>query len=327
MRISQDSSPDATARLRRASAISLLLLPLAQSAIAGPLEEARWLAPGVDRAAALSVSPGECFAPPEDAETAYLAEVGRAAFNSPRLLGGQASRAGLSCASCHVDGQSNPDFHLQGLSGAPGTADVTSSIFSEVREDGVFNPVRIPTLVGAADRASFGSMAPTASLHDFVAAAVVDEFRAETPAGTVLEGLVAYISALDADACADGPVARSPRRAMDDVRRVLNAAGKAYARNDVAAADFLLVSAQAGLGTVSARFPAPQHAGLREELEAVSRKIAEIRAEPDSAAAQAKLGRILRSVKTLSKRLHRERAASLYDRRRLQEYFARREGD
>ncbi|MGF7473737.1 hypothetical protein WFJ45_23635, partial [Salmonella enterica subsp. enterica serovar Minnesota] len=72
------------------------------------------------------------------------ARIGRAAFNSPLLLGGQAARAGLSCASCHRNGRGNPDFHFPGISGAPGTADVTASLLSSHRGDGQFNPKPIP---------------------------------------------------------------------------------------------------------------------------------------------------------------------------------------
>ncbi|MEX0645921.1 MAG: hypothetical protein WD076_11455, partial [Parvularculaceae bacterium] len=124
------------------------------------LTEARWTAANTDLVAFLAASPGECLRKAEDAETRYRVEIGRVAFRSPLLFGGQAARAGLSCNSCHRDGRDNPDFYLEGLSSAPGTADVTSSLMSKVREDGAFNPAPIPSLVGVAAKARFGTVAP-----------------------------------------------------------------------------------------------------------------------------------------------------------------------
>ncbi len=155
---------------------ALLAAPLAVAA--EPLDEARWARPGADLVSLLTTSPGECLRPPADEEDAYNIEVGRAAFRTPFLFGGVAARAGLSCNSCHRDGQGNPDFFLDGLSGEPGTADVTSSIFSKVREDGAFNPVKIPTLVGAGKKASFGTVSPHGSLDAFISSAVDKEFAA-----------------------------------------------------------------------------------------------------------------------------------------------------
>ena len=50
--------------------------------------------------------------------------LGRLAFQSPALLGGQAARKGLSCESCHNSARGNPYFFIENISSSPGTADV-----------------------------------------------------------------------------------------------------------------------------------------------------------------------------------------------------------
>ncbi len=287
------------------------------AARAEPLAEARWLARGADLVVVLTVSPGECVVRSDDPETNYLAEVGRAAFSSPFLFGGQAARGGLSCASCHVDGHSNPDFFLEGLSGAPGTADVTSSIFSKVRDDGEFNPMTIPSLVGIGKKSSFGTSAPRPSLHAFISSAVADEFQGPETPKAVLDGLAAYIESMDAGACPPAPVALTPRRAMRDVERTLAAAREAASRKDAATADFLLIGAQSALGRVYERFPGEATKDLREAVQTLSGDIGTMRialTEPDASGA---LDEIAKRAEKLGKRLEKARRRSLYDPDRL----------
>ncbi|MGD9801157.1 MAG: hypothetical protein AB7F91_12860 [Parvularculaceae bacterium] len=300
----------------------LLLGAVSVEAAAGELTDARWISPGADHVAALTQAPGECLATPANGETAYSVEVGRVAFKSPLLLGGQAARGGLSCASCHVDGRANPAFFIEGLSGAPGTADVTSSIFSDMREDGDFNPAPIPTLVDAGRKASFGSAAAP-SLHAFINAALIEEFQAERPPEAVLNGLIAYVNALDPSACPDAPVAQTSRRAMSDVDRALVAAMQAFENGDTETADFMLASAQAMLGRINERFPSDKGAPLRADLAVLSRDIAMARKAPDEAAAR--LPDIRRDARRLDKRLHKARRFSLYDPRALADFLGRQE--
>ena len=125
--------------IRAAGLAGAALLALGAAAVEPPLRALRWLAAGADPVAAATREPAECLRPTQDRDQTWRIEVGRAAFRSPLLLGGQASRAGLSCESCHLAGRDNPRFHFAGLSGAPGTADVTASLFSSHRGDGVWN--------------------------------------------------------------------------------------------------------------------------------------------------------------------------------------------
>lgn len=299
--------------MRRSSLPLSFAAALVASAAAEPLQEAKWLAPG-SHIAALTTSPGECARTPDDPETAYLAEVGRAAFSSPFLFGGQAARGGLSCASCHTDGRSNAEFFLEGLSREPGTADVSSSIFSKVRDDGVFNPAAIPSLVGIGRKKQFGTVNPAPTLRDFIASAVVDEFQGERAPAAVIEGLAAYIELMDEASCPERPSPLSPRRAMRDVERTLGAAEAAVMRNDAATADFLLVSAQAALGRIHERFPGERDAALRQSLTEISTEIGAARnLDRTPKSLTAALDEIEGRAKKLGKRLEKARHHSLYD--------------
>ena len=125
--------------------------------------------------------------PADPAERARI-EVGRAAFRTPLLLGGQAARLGLSCESCHANGRGNPAFRFPGLSGAPGTADVTAPLMSARRGDEVFDPRPIP------DLAAPGKVARVRgdpALGAFVRGLIVEEFDGREPPPAVLDGLVA----------------------------------------------------------------------------------------------------------------------------------------
>lgn len=279
------------------------------------LTELAWIAPNADKVRILMESPGECLRGPADDEEAYRVEVGRAAFESPFLFGGEAARGGLSCSSCHRNGHGNDAFFLKGLSAAPGTADVTSSLFSKTREDGVFNPVPIPSLVGVAGKDAFGTRAPAPSLHAFIESAVTQEFQGAPPPKPVLEGLSAYVAHLDPAACPDGVEPRTARGDMAGVRRALSAAHDAVRRKDFDTADFLLVSAQNALGRIHERYAASDLKPQRAALEALSAKLAAIRpvlSEDANGAAQ-RIGKSLRTAEALGDDLHAHRRRSLYD--------------
>jgi len=311
--------------LLRISVTIIASVAFIASASAEGLTEARWLAPEADQIAALTVSPGECLAEPTDVDKAYLVEVGRAAFNSPLLMGGQAARSGLSCAACHVDGRSNPNFYLDGLSGAPGTADVTTSIFSEVREDRKFNPIPIPTLIDANKKKSFGLSASASSLHEFIGAAIVEEFQAEPPPQKVFDGLISYVGALENDACPAEPTAQTASRALANAMRVVKTAEIAIDRKEFSTADFLLASSQIMLGRISERYPYEKGARLRSDLAVLSRDIGAIRKSPEEAEEQ--FAQVEKAAAKLEKRLHKARRISLYDPDALAKYLESRDRD
>ncbi len=286
---------------------------------ASALTELFWIAPRADKVRLLTEAPGECLRAAGDPQTAYLVEVGRAAFASPLLFGGQAARAGVSCASCHPAGRANDAFFIEGLSGAPGTADVTSSLFSKVREDGIFNPAPIPTLVGIGEKRTFGTRAPASSLHDFIKSAVTDEFQGPAPSDAVLDGLAAYVAHLDPEVCPREMQIRSAGKDMDDVVRIIEAARAALSRGDAATADFLLVSTQSALGRVHERFAARGFERQRQALEALSRALGEQRrrARDDESLAE-----IARRMQASGQMLDDAVRGSYYDAEILKDAFA-----
>jgi hypothetical protein len=242
-------------RRRQITALALALAGLAAAPTpTPPLREMRWIAPGLPRGEVVRVltsRPAECLAPQRDAANAADIAVGRAAFKSPLLLGGQAARAGLSCAACHVAGRSNPDFVFPGVSGAPGTADVTSSLFSSRRGDGIFNPKPIPDL--AADPPKVSRDADNPALRQFIRGLIVEEFDGLEPPVRILDGLAAYVRALRGS-CPDR-VARSATAEADDVITAVGAASAALAAGDAASAHLLLGAARSALGRIDERFP------------------------------------------------------------------------
>ena len=76
-------------------------------------------------------------------------ELGRLAFRTPAALGGLAARMNMSCNTCHTGGARNENFFAVGLSSAPGTFDATNALFGKQTDNDVFDPVPIPSLLGA----------------------------------------------------------------------------------------------------------------------------------------------------------------------------------
>jgi len=240
------------------AAAGLLLLGGAAAPSQLPIREARWLK-SPNLVADLTALPGECLAWPKGKAERREVAVGRALFRSPLLLGGQAARAGLSCSSCHRNGRSNPHFHFPGVSGDPGTADVTASIMSEHRGDGIFNPKPIPDLGG--DPAKL-KVKGTPRLPDFVHGLITQEFDGPEPSPGVLKSVVAYVSALRPAACpASGPPISLDSK-LSEVDSAVKLAEQAYAVGDPGTGRSLLASARSTLGAIDERF---QVAGLEED--------------------------------------------------------------
>lgn len=270
-----------------------------------------WLAPGSDPALALTSEPTECYAPAPEVRAS--AEIGRAAFRTPVLLGGQAARAGLSCESCHRGGRSNPDFLFPGVSGAAGTADVTSSLFSSHRGNGRDDPVPIPDLSGPRERLKVA----TEGLAPFIRGLVVEEFDGREPPPSVMSGLVDYVGALRPQACpanASRPVTSAGL--MDDARRAAIAGATA---EDSATRLLMIASARARLGLIDERYAAP---GLAPERSALRRADAELAAlaqavrEGDQTAAK-RLTEWAARTPSLAGRLARREPQSLFDPKSL----------
>ncbi len=203
---------------------------------------------------------------------------GRAAFRTPMLLGGQAARAGLSCASCHRNGRDNQDFFLMGLSSPPGTADVTSSLMSKSRGDALFNPKLIPDLADGAATQKISRDARSGDLERFLTGQIVEEFDGHAPPPRVLAGLAAYVRATRRDACPGGgdePVTVSAH--LDDAEAATNAARD----TDAATARLMLSSARWTLGRIDERYTAAELAAVRVKIRAADRGLANIQVSLD----------------------------------------------
>lgn len=219
--------------------------------------------------AALTVQPATCltFAPTDAGQV----RLGHALFDSPALLGGQAAKAGLSCASCHVNGRSNPHFFMNGISDRPGTADVTNSFFGPVRGNSRFDPVVIP------DLAAPGKIArdpAAAQLERFIRTLIVDEFSGAEPSPAMLDALAGYVRAVRP--CAHGGDATT-RRALNDqlslVRDAVAGATAMTARGEGQAARAALAAARHQLGLVHERYAGDALAAERRQLLLASRAL------------------------------------------------------
>ena len=223
-----------------------------------PIREARWLK-SPDLLADLTTLPAECLAWPKDAAERREVAVGRALFRSPLLLGGQAARAGLSCASCHRNGRTNPHFHFPGVSGDPGTADVTASIMSEHRGDGIFNPRPIPDLGG--DPAKLKRKG-TPQISAFVLGLITQEFDGPEPSPAELKSVVAYVETIKPAACRASGAPISLESKLAEVDSAVKLAAQAYAGGDAATGRALLAAARSTLGAIDERF---QVVGLEDD--------------------------------------------------------------
>ena len=239
---------------RALAAAAALLLCGASTPAELPLRDARWLLSS-DLAADLTHQPAECRSPSHDAALRRSEEIGRIAFRAPLLLGGQAARAGLSCAACHRNGRTNAHFHFPGLSADAGTADVTASLMSSHRGDGIFNPKAIPDLAGDPAELKVSRDLAKDDLKKFIHGLVTQEFDGPEPPPAVLDGLAAYVRSLSPKAC-PGPTSVEVRlqAMLDDVAEATRLAEQSYAEGDQPSARLLIGAARSMLGMIDERF-------------------------------------------------------------------------
>jgi hypothetical protein len=240
-----------------------------------PIRAMRWAPRDADPVATFGRVPTECLKLPTDPQAALSVEVGRAAFRTPVLLGGQAARAGVACETCHKAGRTNPTFVFPGVSGAPGTADVTDSLFSTHRGDGIDNPKPIPNLSGPKAKLKIAQAPDAGKLEPFLHGLITEEFDGPEPPKAVLEGLAAYVRSLSPEACpraASEPVTAA--YFLADARRAVTAAEGEIARGDAPAAIVALASARTRLGQIDERFESPRLAPAHTALRAADARLA-----------------------------------------------------
>lgn len=163
----------------------------------------------------------------------WLVALGNTAFSAPALFGVRAREAGLSCDTCHRQGDTNPRFFIPGASARPGGLDPTTGMFNPTQDDGVANHVDIPSLRGVRFTAPYGRDGRIASLREFARNVIVLEFGGPEPAPVILDALVAYMEQIEF----------LPNPKVDRLGRVTPAAGPAAARGEA-----LFNAPMAGMG-------------------------------------------------------------------------------
>jgi mono/diheme cytochrome c family protein len=282
-----------------------------------PISEARWLAPGT-LLSGLTRQPSECLALPADKGERGAVAIGRAAFRAPLLLGGQAARAGLSCASCHRNGRGNPDFLFPGISGGPGTADVTSSLMSKHRGDGTVNPKAIPDLAAPAATHKVARDPRRDELQLFIRGLIVEEFDGPEPTPALLHGLAAYVRAIRPEACGmEEAVRLGPMLA--DAGNAVTAASASFSRGDRATALVLVGAARSALGRIDERFSLPGLEASRTLLGEADRELQAVRSSPDPIKA---LRAWQRKWPERERRLRLAEPRSLFSSRMLRQHLA-----
>jgi hypothetical protein len=231
--------------------LALLALLAAYPAWAQPLKQSAWLPPGADIAGDIHERPREAL--DGGAAQTFYVELGRLAFRSPETLGGNARRAGLSCNACHPSGHTNPRFFVPGLSDVPGRIDVTNALWNHRGEDGVFNPLPIPTLRDVYKKARLGQDGRLASLREFARNVIVLEFAGDEPAPVILDALTAYLLKLRTP---DDPSPQPVTLAGDvaDLQRALAVLRTVLLDEDAALADLVIRMVRGEAGAIAERF-------------------------------------------------------------------------
>ena len=240
-------------------------------------------------------------------------QIGQALFNAPDLFGGQAARAGISCASCHANGRRSAAFFLGGISGAPGSADVSSSFFSLARADGQFDPKPIPDLAlpGKIDRDPSSH-----ALEKFIRGLIVEEFSGREPSPAQLAGLADYVRAVKACPAQ----AAEPRNLAQDLallRTTIEGAIGLLDRHDPAGALVLVKAARHRLGLIDERMAGPKRAALHNALLSASLQLEQLLLERAGLAAWLKA-----FERTVAPQLARHERQSLYDPLTLDSWLA-----
>lgn len=156
-----------------------------------------WLPPGSATEKTSNIPP-EILRPGTAIDDRFL--YGRLLFRSPEILGEKAVRIGLSCDSCHTNGDVNTDFHILGLSDRPGRVDVSHRFWQAGFDDGIDNPIDIPSLRGVGKTAPYGTLKIFANLHAFTSHVITEEFGGPLPLPGEIEALVTYMNSFDINA-------------------------------------------------------------------------------------------------------------------------------
>lgn len=290
----------------------------AQSLV-GALE---WLPPGSLSVESLTRHPQEQLEGGE--KQSFYVDLGRLAFRSPDVLGGTARKAGLSCQACHANGFATTAFFIPGLSAKPGTIDVSHAFWNLRGEDGIDNPLEIPSLRGVKTKDRFGQDRRTASLRDFTRRVIVTEFSGAEPDALLLDALIAYQEKLQPAAVVYEAV--SLRQDLADLERYLDALRVPLAEEEPALAERMTVMIRGQIGFIHERFADDDLRGSRGLLEEWSRQLARIALQAEQGQwvqARAALADLRQAIATSPAVLAAELPRSLYEPERLRAWLSK----
>lgn len=157
-------------------------------------------------------------------------------FHAPSTLGPRAQGLGISCHTCHPNGAAHTTLLIEGMSAHAGSIDLSSSFFRATADDGVDNPINVPSLRGSRYTAPYGHDGRTASLAEFVQDVITLEFDGAPLPADALAALVRYLRELDF----------LPNRNLDRSSRLSERASPSARRGEIAFA-----TARAGFGGMS----------------------------------------------------------------------------
>lgn len=118
-------------------------------------------------------------------------------YRAPEILGVEAREQGVSCQTCHPNGGRNASLVVAGASPAPGVVDLSRGRFG-ADDDGVANPVVVPTLRALDARPHLFVARPTSDLASGLSDHITLDLGGEGLDDEDLAGLVAYVSAFAA---------------------------------------------------------------------------------------------------------------------------------
>jgi hypothetical protein len=126
-----------------------------------------------------------------------LVALGNMAFSSPLIFGGPARKAGLSCETCHNQGDVNRAFFIPSLSDRPGGLAVVNSLFNPDANNDLHRHIDIPSLRGVRYFAPYGRDGRIAALRDFTRNVIVNEFAGPEPSPKLVDAITAYMEQID----------------------------------------------------------------------------------------------------------------------------------
>ncbi len=234
-----------------------------------PPDITRWAAPDVNLTQLLSTEPNECLKPVIQSDDLQNIALGRMAFRSPFLLGGQASRRGLTCQACHSQGARNEHFFVIGLSKTAGTADISSFHFSSELGDEVFNPTPIPSLSDDIRNVDYDPAKP--DLENLITQLITKEFTGENPSPEIKSALIQYLRQLDDSYCSNTVLTGADLLAYKI--KIIDQTFEALEQNSFTPAtqNFLAAALRAELGRLNSRFPKTD--SVRSELFSISQSL------------------------------------------------------